>query len=76
MEKHTPERVGRQFSDNVVFVYFVLDLFEFRNDLGEIFNAGGPFRTRQPTPVRLVELQPGEGQPLIGFVAIRGGDDE
>ena len=53
-----------------------LDLFEFRNDLGERFNAGGLLRTRQPTPVRLVELQPGEGQPLIGFVAIRSGDDE
>ena len=22
-EKHTPKRIGRQFSDNVVFVYFV-----------------------------------------------------
>lgn len=52
------------------------DLFEFRNDIGERFNAGGWFRTRQPTPVRLVELQPGEGQPLIGFVAIRNLDEE
>lgn len=46
-------------------------LVDFRNDLGEEFNAGGPFRTRQPTPVRMVEIQSGEDQPLIGFVAIR-----
>lgn len=49
------------------------NLVDFRNDLGESFNAGGPFRTREPTPVRLVEIQPGEGQPLVGFIAIRGG---
>jgi hypothetical protein len=53
-----------------------LDLNDFRNDIGEVFRAGGFFRTRQPTPVRLVEIQPGEGQPLIGFVTIRGGDLE
>jgi len=52
------------------------NLFNFRNDLGESFNAGGPFRTREPTPVRLVELQPGEDQPLVGFVAIRDGVEE
>jgi len=52
------------------------NLFDFRNDLGESFNAGGPFRTREPTPVRLVEIQPGEGQPLVGFVAIRDGVEE
>jgi hypothetical protein len=49
------------------------NLVDSRNDLGESFNAGGPFRTREPTPVRLVEIQPGEGQPLVGFIAIRGG---
>ena len=53
-----------------------LNLSEFRNDLGEEFRAGGFLRVRQPTPVRLVEIQPGEGQPLVGFVTIRGGDVE
>lgn len=47
-----------------------LNLAEFRNDLGEEFNAGGFFRVRQPTPVQLIEVQPGEGQPLVGFLAI------
>ncbi len=53
-----------------------LHLSEFRNDIGEEFRAGGFLRTRQPTPVRLVEIQPGEGQPLVGFITIRGGDVE
>ena len=52
------------------------NLADFRNKLGEEFNAGGIFRTRQPTPVRLVEIQPGEGQPLVGFIAIRSGSME
>lgn len=56
--------------------HVTLSLRNFRNDLGEQFNAGGIFRTRQPTPVRLVELQPGEGQPLVGFIAIRSGSGE
>ena len=72
--------VNQQFAYEVDHLHsgqrLTLDLFEFRNDLGERFNAGGLFRTRQPTPVRLVELQPGEGQPLVGFVAIRGGAEE
>ena len=53
-----------------------LSLSEFRNDIGEEFRAGGFLRTRQPTPVRLVEIQPGAGQPLVGFITIRGGDVE
>ena len=72
--------VNQQFASEIVELRagqrLTLDLFEFRNDLGEQFNAGGPLRTRQPTPVRLVELQPGEGQPLVGFISIRGGIDE
>ena len=56
--------------------HVTLHLTNFRNDYGEQFNAGGFFRTRQPTPVRLVELQPGEGQPLVGLIAIRSGEGE
>ncbi|MDG2291785.1 MAG: hypothetical protein P8L37_03930 [Phycisphaerales bacterium] len=50
--------------------HIVLNLADFRNDLGEEFSAGGFFSTRRPTPVQLIEVQPGEGQPLIGLLAI------
>tara|TARA_Y100000588_G_scaffold142021_1_gene156006 strand:+ start:96 stop:536 length:441 start_codon:yes stop_codon:yes gene_type:complete len=50
----------------------VLDLKAFRNDIGQEFNAGGFFRLRQPSEMALVEIQPGEGQPLVGLIAIGG----
>ena len=50
----------------------ILDLKSFRDDIGQEFNAGGFFRLRQPTEVALVEIQNGEGQPLVGFIAIGG----
>lgn len=48
-----------------------LSLWEFHDDLGDVFNAGGFFRTYDPTPVRLVEIQPKPDQLLIGLVTIR-----
>ena len=54
----------------------VLDLKSFRDDNGQEFNAGGFFRLRQPTEVALVEIQTGEGQPLVGLIAIGGKDRE
>ncbi|MHC5004994.1 MAG: hypothetical protein ACYTJ0_17945 [Planctomycetota bacterium] len=51
-----------------------LSLFEFYDELGERFNAGGFFRAVEPDPVRLVEVQPAEDEPLIGLIAIRAED--
>ena len=38
---------------------------------GDRFYAGGFFRTREAQVVRLVEIQRGEDQPMVGLVAIR-----
>lgn len=46
-------------------------LWDFYDELGETMNAGGFFRFYAPTPVRLVEIQPGETQPMRGLVTIR-----
>lgn len=48
-----------------------LSLWDFRDEFGDGFNAGGFFRTRPATPVRMVEIQAGPQQPMIGLVAIR-----
>jgi hypothetical protein len=48
-----------------------LSLWDFRDERGEVINAGGLFRVFEPTPVRLVEIQPGPDQPLIGLITIR-----
>ena len=48
-----------------------LSLWEFHDEIGDAFYAGGFFRTYEPTPVRLVEIQPGAGQPMIGLITIR-----
>lgn len=49
-----------------------ISLWDFYDVRGDQFNAGGLFRTREPTPVRLVEIQAGADQPLIGLIAIPG----
>jgi hypothetical protein len=48
-----------------------VDLSSFRDNIGESFPAGGFLATRQAMPVTLVEVQASEGQPLLGFVAVR-----
>ena len=51
-----------------------LYLGDFWDQYGEAPVAGGFWRTDPPTPVRLVELQLSEEEPMIGLVAIRAED--
>ncbi|MHC4989349.1 MAG: hypothetical protein ACYTGC_00070 [Planctomycetota bacterium] len=51
-----------------------LSLWDFYDELGEAFNAGGLWRTVEPTPVRLVQIQTGPEDPLIGLITIRAED--
>ena len=53
-----------------------LSLWHFYDVRGESVNAGGFWRTKEPTPVRLVEIQLDHQQPLIGLVTIRAEDVE
>ncbi|MHC5112976.1 MAG: hypothetical protein ACYTGP_00945 [Planctomycetota bacterium] len=46
-------------------------LAQFYDERGERINAGGFFATRTPTPVRLVQIQVDDTQPLIGLITIR-----
>jgi hypothetical protein len=48
-----------------------LSLRSFYDELGEPFRAGGFFRTEEPMPVRLVEIQAGDEKPMIGLITIR-----
>ena len=47
-----------------------LNLWYLRDDYGEQFNAGGVWRTDQPTPLVLAELQIAEDADLIGLIVI------
>ena len=47
-----------------------LSLWDFRDELGDVINAGGLFRTDEPTPVRLVEIQVDDAQPMVGLISI------
>ncbi len=47
-----------------------LSLWNFYDVYGRVFNAGGIFRTVEPTPVRLVEIQLGPEEPTIGLISI------
>ncbi|MCH6551010.1 MAG: hypothetical protein IH804_03220 [Planctomycetes bacterium] len=51
-----------------------LSLWDFYDERGEVINAGGFWRTEPPTPVRLVEIQPGAEEPMIGLITIREED--
>ena len=53
-----------------------MDLFNFRDDLGEQFRAGGLLRTRPAAKVELVELQSGLEQPLVGLIAVMPGQGQ
>lgn len=51
-----------------------LSLWDFKDEYGNLFYAGGFFRTYTATPVRLVEIQTAAEAPMIGLVAIRRED--
>lgn len=53
-----------------------LSLWEFFDERGERFNAGGLLRTDDPTLLRLAEIQTGPDAPLIGLVTIRAETDK
>jgi hypothetical protein len=48
-----------------------ISLWEFVDQHGQRFYAGGFFRSYPAEPVRLVEIQTAEDQPMIGLIAIR-----
>ncbi len=48
-----------------------VSLWNFVDQYGRRFYAGGFFRSYPAEPVRLAEIQTAEDQPLIGLVAIR-----
>lgn len=48
-----------------------LSLWDFKDEFGDRFYAGGFFRTRKAQPLRLVEIEPAGGGPMIGLITIR-----
>ena len=46
------------------------NLWSLRDVYGEQFNAGGIWRTDEPTPLVIAELQLNEEEPLVGLVVI------
>lgn len=53
-----------------------MDLFSFRDDLGEQFRAGGLLRTRPAAKVELIEIQSAEGMPMVGLISVMPGEGE
>tara|TARA_B100002052_G_scaffold279186_1_gene286204 strand:- start:25 stop:504 length:480 start_codon:yes stop_codon:yes gene_type:complete len=53
-----------------------MDLFSFRDDIGEQFRAGGLLRTRPAAKVELIEIQPSEGMPMMGMISVMPGEGE
>ncbi len=47
-----------------------INLWNLYDDFGEKFNAGGVWRTDQPTPLVIAELQTSNDLPLVGLVVI------
>lgn len=48
-----------------------LSLWDFYDERGETMEAGGMWRTRGETPLRLVQIQLDDHTPLIGLVTVR-----
>jgi len=47
-----------------------LSLWDFWDQRGDRLSAGGFWRTEEPTPVRLVQLQLSDDEPLVGLLTI------
>lgn len=47
-----------------------VDLWSLRDEYGEQFNAGGAWRTDEPTPVVIAELQGNDSAPLVGLIVV------
>ena len=47
-----------------------VNLWSLRDEYGEQFNAGGAWRTDEPTPVVIVELQGSNSTSLVGLIVI------
>lgn len=47
-----------------------VSLWDFYDVRGEVFGAGGLLRTEPAEPVRLVQIQVAEDQPLLGLITI------
>jgi hypothetical protein len=48
-----------------------LSLWDFIDDYGQRFYAGGFFRSYPPEPLRLVEIQGDAESPMLGLIAVR-----
>jgi hypothetical protein len=53
-----------------------LSLWDFYDERGEVINAGGFWRTEEPTLIRLVEIQLSDAEPMIGLITLRGEDED
>lgn len=51
-----------------------ISLWGFRDDRGNLFNAGGFFRTERADPLRIVQLETPGDEALVGFVVVRERD--
>lgn len=69
-------RYGRRVDEIIAGETVRLSLWEFRDRLGEVFRAGGIFATEEPTPLRIVQIQLDDTQPMIGLITIRAEDAE
>ncbi len=52
-----------------------LSLWDFFDERGDRFNAGGFWATEESELVRLVEIQPAPHLPMVGLIAIRAEGD-
>ena len=53
-----------------------LSLWDFFDERGDRFNAGGFWATREPERVRLVELQAAQNLPMMGLLTIRSAGED
>ena len=53
-----------------------MDLFSFRDDIGEQFRAGGLLRTRPAAKVELIEIQENDDMPMVGLISVMPGENE
>ena len=68
------QRYARRLDELLAGETVRLSLWDFYDERGEVFVAGGLFATDLPTLLRLTEIQVDDEQPLVGLVTIRAED--
>ena len=65
-------RFSREIDGLAIGQSLTIPLKEFKDEFGESFKGGGFFAAEKPEMLALAEIQPAEGNEMLGLIVVRG----